>query len=63
MCVLQHPDDSTTELKHPNRKFLVARDSFWGKGSGQYRGADLLIKELDKMAAYVVEWLLPKTPD
>ena len=51
------------ELKHPNRKFLVARDSFWGKGSGQYHGADLLIKELDKMAAYVVEWLLPKTPD
>lgn len=63
MCVLQHPDDSTTELKHPNRKFQVTKDSFWGKGSGQYRGADLLIKELDKMAAYVVEWLLPKTPD
>ncbi len=63
MCVLQHPDDSTTKLKHPNRQFLVPRDSFWGKGAGQYRGADLLIKELDKMAAYIVEWLLPKTPD
>lgn len=63
MCVLQHPDDSITHLKHPNRKFLVTRDSFCGKGPGQHRGADLLIKELDKMAAYVVGWILPKEAD
>ncbi|EHG8285163.1 hypothetical protein J5259_005357 [Klebsiella oxytoca] len=63
MCVLQHPDDSIIELKHPNRKFQVTKDSFWGKGPRQHRGTDLLIKELDKMAAYIVEWLLPKTTD
>lgn len=63
MCVLQHPDDSITELKHPNRKFQVTRDSFWGKGAGQNGGADLLIRELDKMAAYIVELLLPNTTD
>lgn len=63
MYALRHPDNSTTPVKHPDRQFLVAEDSFLGKGSGQYRGADILIKELDKMAAYVVEWLQPKTPD
>lgn len=63
MCVLQHPDDSITKFENPNRKFQVTKDSFWGKGPGQYGGADLLIKELDKMAAYVVGWLLPKKTD
>lgn len=63
MCVLQHPDDSITKFENPNRKFQVTKDSFWGTGPGQYGGADLLIKELDKMAAYVVGWLLPKKTD
>lgn len=57
MYVLRHPDNSTTMLEHPDRQFLVAKDSFLGKGAGKDGGADLLIKELDKMAAYIVERL------
>ncbi|HBL8851928.1 TPA: hypothetical protein LTW35_004644 [Enterobacter hormaechei] len=63
MNALRHPDNSTTQIEHPDKQFLVAKDSFTGRGSGKYRGADLLIQELDKLAAYVVGWLLPKKSD
>jgi len=60
MYALRHPDNSTKQIEHPDKQFLVAEDSFIGRGSGKYRGADLLIRELDKMVAYIVGWLLPK---
>lgn len=63
MYVLRHPDNPTAPVKDPDKKFMVSKDSFWGTGSGTYGGADLLIKELDIMAAFIVDSLQPKTTD
>lgn len=63
MFALRHPDNSTTQIKHPDQQFWVTEDLFLGKGSGIDGGADLLIKELDKMAVYILDWLQPKTSD
>lgn len=63
MYALRHPDNPTTQIQHPDKQFLVAEDTFLGKGPGKDGGADLLIKELDKMAAFIVDSLQPKTTD